>query len=64
MPPRPCRRNANGLPASGKPGWSRVIAVVRWSPRTDGGISRPCISASFGFGSNRSVWLGPPDWNR
>ncbi len=29
----------------------------------DAGIGSPSISASFGLGSNRSIWLGPPSMN-
>src|SRR5579884_2480486 len=31
--------------------------------RIDSGIGCPCSSLSFGLGSNRSTWLGPPSMN-
>src|ERR1051326_1658435 len=31
--------------------------------RIDSGIGWPAISFSFGLGSNRSTWLGPPSMN-
>src|SRR5215217_9066331 len=29
----------------------------------EGGIGCPCNSFNFGFGSKRSIWLGPPSMN-
>jgi hypothetical protein len=58
MPHAPCFVNFLGLPRM------RAVAFWRKAKRTffviDSGIGLPCSALSFGLGSKRSSWLGPP----
>ncbi len=59
-PPWPCRFHARFEGRSGEPPSPiGVITVPKLS-----GSGWPASSSSFGLGSNRSMWLGPPSMNR
>ena len=58
-----------GLPG-GAASWSSGFLPSNYSGAlfrnegSDSGIAWPSSSLSFGLGSNRSIWLGPPSMNR
>jgi hypothetical protein len=58
-PDRPHGWNLNGVPIS-LPFWMFICDSILTSP--GGGL--PSNSLSTGLGSNKSIWLGPPFWNR
>ena len=62
MPHWPCGENGRGLPIS--TALSFWMKAKRTSLVSDSGIFWPFSSLSLGFGSNRSIWLGPPSMKK